>query len=248
MKQQPLKKPKLHQEIAARLEQMIYAGELAEGDQLPSERDLMAIFSVGRPAVREALLTLEKTGVVAVRSGMRAFVTRPTAAGMISQLSQAARHLMVRPDGIRNFQEARRLFETGLAGLAAQMATSSDFDKLTAALEANRLSIGDRAAFERSDVAFHYAIAEVPRNPLFLALHDAIVEWLIDQRHLSLRRDGNERRAYNHHRKIHDAILARDAPAASAAMSVHLLEVEKLYWATVEGAPRTVRPADDDRE
>jgi GntR family transcriptional repressor for pyruvate dehydrogenase complex len=208
----------------------------------------MAIFNVGRPAVREALLTLENAGVVAVRSGMRAFVTRPTAAGMIGQLSQAARHLLVRPEGIRNFQEARRLFETGLAGMAAQLGTPSDFEKLTAALEANRLSIGDRATFEQTDVAFHYAIAEVPRNPLFLALHDAIVEWLIDQRHLSLRRDGNERRAYDRHREIHDAILARDAAAASAAMSAHLQEVEKLYWATVEGAPRSVRPAGDDRE
>jgi DNA-binding FadR family transcriptional regulator len=53
----------------------------------------MAIFDVGRPAVREALLSLEKTGIIPVRSGLRAFVTRPTTAGLISQLTNSAKHL-----------------------------------------------------------------------------------------------------------------------------------------------------------
>jgi DNA-binding FadR family transcriptional regulator len=41
---------------------MILSGELPVGDALPSERELMERFQVGRPAVREALLWLSKKG------------------------------------------------------------------------------------------------------------------------------------------------------------------------------------------
>ena len=52
----------LHEEVSARLEADIHTGRYAEGDQLPSERELMERYGVGRPAVREALLSLREWG------------------------------------------------------------------------------------------------------------------------------------------------------------------------------------------
>src|SRR5258708_13387011 len=73
-----IKRRRLYEDVASGLEQMIRDANFAPGDQLPSERDLMVRFGVGRPAVREAMFHLQKMGVIEVRSGERARVTRPT--------------------------------------------------------------------------------------------------------------------------------------------------------------------------
>ena len=46
---------KLSDQVFDRLRALIASGELQAGDPMPSERDLMERFGVGRPAVREAL-------------------------------------------------------------------------------------------------------------------------------------------------------------------------------------------------
>ena len=51
----PIQRRKLYQEVLDRLMHRIEAGEFAPGDHLPSERELMEVYGVGRVAVREAL-------------------------------------------------------------------------------------------------------------------------------------------------------------------------------------------------
>ena len=95
-----IKQRKLSDEVAAHLEGMIRKGELAEAERLPSERELMRQFGVGRPSIREALLHLSKMGLVEVKSGERARVTRPTpqfaarSAFRLGQVSPDCQHLL----------------------------------------------------------------------------------------------------------------------------------------------------------
>jgi GntR family transcriptional repressor for pyruvate dehydrogenase complex len=53
---------KLFEQVAAHLERDILSGKLRPGESLPPERDLQAMFGVGRPAIREALITLQRGG------------------------------------------------------------------------------------------------------------------------------------------------------------------------------------------
>ena len=46
---------------------------------------------------------------------------------------------------------------------------------------ANRSAI--LPSFERTDVEFHHVLAVIPGNPIFEAIHAAIAEWLVEQRH-----------------------------------------------------------------
>lgn len=62
MSTQPIIRRKLADEVRDRLLALIRGGELRPGDRLPSERDLMERFGVGRPAVREALQSLARRG------------------------------------------------------------------------------------------------------------------------------------------------------------------------------------------
>ncbi len=225
---------KLYEEVADRLEKMISDGEFAETGRLPSERELMRLFGVGRPAVREALFHLRKMGLVEVRSGERARVTRPTPKVVIDALAGTARHMMAAPGGVHNFQSARVFFETGLARHAALHATEKDLSNFREALEANRESLGDLKLFERTDVAFHYVLALVPRNPIFTAIHAALAEWLLEQRQTTLA-PGEDQKAYEAHCAIFEAVTARDADRAEKAMREHLEYVAQRYTRVTEG-------------
>jgi GntR family transcriptional regulator, sialic acid-inducible nan operon repressor len=231
----PIRRRRLYEEVVLRLEEMIHEGELKPGDPLPSERELMLHFGVGRPAIREALFALHRMGMVVVANGERPRVSSPTPKTMVGELAGAARLMLSRPEGMRHFQQARKLFECALAEEAARRAGAADIAALEAALSANHDAIGYDLQFMKTDVAFHLAIATIPHNPIYLALHEAIVEWLVDQRSVSLRRRGTDRLAYQAHRRIYEAIKARDPAGAGEAMRRHLGEIADRYWKVKEG-------------
>ena len=131
------------EEVLARLEEMIQSPRYQPGDQLPSERQLMKRFGVGRTAVREALYSLQKMGLLEIKSGKRGRVTKPTPRILLNELRGAARHLLAEPEGERHFQEARTFFEVGLVRHAAQHASPADLEELRAALDANKAALGD---------------------------------------------------------------------------------------------------------
>ena len=194
-----IRRRKLYEDIAQHLEQRIRDQDVAPGDQLPSERDLMREFGVGRPAVREALFHLQKMGWWScARAAGRARRGRRRR-WWSNSLAGTARYLLAEPDGVRHFQEARSFFEMGLARYAAEHATEEDLRDLRDALEANRQSLGDLAKFERTDVEFHHILAVIPRNPIFEAIHAAIAEWLVEQRHVTLTYPGANEVAYEFH-------------------------------------------------
>jgi len=231
-----IRQTRLFEQIAEVLERRIRSREVAEGEELPSERELMKEFGVGRTAVREALFHLQRMGLVELRSGARAKVVAPTPAIVLSSLAGSARYLLAAPDGVRHFQNARVLFETGLVRDAARLAKKPDITRLKTALDANREAIGDIRRFEHTDVDFHYAIAIIPGNPIYPALHSAILEWLVDQRHVTLSHPGQNRIAFEAHQGIYEAIAAGDGELAASRMRTHLEQVMGLYWTVREGA------------
>jgi DNA-binding FadR family transcriptional regulator len=231
----PIRRRKLSEEAALRLEAMIRDGTFPEGALLPSERELMKMFGVGRASIREALYALGRMGLVQVRTGERPLVTRPTAENLITELSGAARHFLSQPNGADHFQEARALFEVGMARMAAMRASDEDIERLKRALDANAAARGDLSRFERADVAFHYVLARITQNPIFTAVHDALVEWLTSQRTITLQAPGAEDIALEAHRAIYEGVAARDPEAAAKAMDDHLRSVANMIRLATEG-------------
>src|ERR1700694_4219064 len=68
------------EQIAAELRSLIVNGDLADGDALGREPDLVARFGVSRPSLREALRILETEGLIEVLRGVRGgvFVRAPS--------------------------------------------------------------------------------------------------------------------------------------------------------------------------
>jgi DNA-binding FadR family transcriptional regulator len=225
-----IERKKLFEHVASHLEEQILAGKLKPGDQLPPERDLQIRFGVGRPAIREALISLQKAGLVELTNGARAKVLMPTASHIFTGMAPAVRQMLSTEEGQRYFQGARMFFETGLAREAALNATDEDLASLKAALAANRQAIGDRERFTSTDIAFHFELARIARNPIFIALHDQISEWLKEQRVVTLAASGQEDVAYKAHKAIYDGIAARDPDRAEKAMRNHLQQLATMFW------------------
>jgi GntR family transcriptional repressor for pyruvate dehydrogenase complex len=223
---------RIYEDIADTISRQIGSGELADGQLLPSERTLAQTFGASRASVREALLSLQSSGLVSMRQRARARVTRTGDPAVLQQLSGITQNLGALPNGVADFQEARVLFECGLARYAARHASKREIDRLAAALARNKKALRDPTAFAETDVAFHNVLAEIPRNPIFLALNSALSEWLMAQRTVGIRAPvrGTMRAAYRGHVRVFEAIAARDAEAADKAMGHHLDIVSRYYW------------------
>ena len=65
----PIKRRRLSDQVSAQIQVRIASGELRSGDKLPPERELAETFGVSRGAVREALRSLERSGLVSLQAG-----------------------------------------------------------------------------------------------------------------------------------------------------------------------------------
>jgi DNA-binding FadR family transcriptional regulator len=225
-----LRRDRLSDQIAKDIEARVLSGELAVGEQLPSERDLMGHYGVGRPAVREALLWLNKTGFLSVSNGDRSRVTEPDPRDLLQLLSGASKMLLSRNEGIQQFQKTRTFVEVAIVREAVRLATDADVADLEALLVQNEACTEDIAAFSVTDDAFHHCIASIAQDPLLDALYHVVLELLEDQRRMSLSHPDALAQAMAAHREIFEAIRDRDADRAESAMRAHLATVVETYW------------------
>ena len=220
--------PRVFETVVEDLAAAIRCGELIEGGRLPSERDLVTRFGVSRMSIREALLSLEAMGLIDIRARSRATVRPMRSETFLNPLAAAAKSVLATPEGVADFQNARTMFEGGLARYAADYASPKEIERLGQALLANRRAIGNPQLFTDTDVRFHAILAEIPQNGIFVGLNAALTEWLAGQRTAGLEQPGSDRVAYAHHERIFEAIAARSPEAADKAMEEHLAWVGSL--------------------
>ncbi|WP_425995578.1 FadR/GntR family transcriptional regulator [Caulobacter sp. DWR1-3-2b1] len=219
---------KLYRRIADTVAGAIEAGQYKLGDRLPTERELAEQFGVSRPTLREAMIALEMLGMIEARHGLGIYVTsnaRPAAPTSEVDFEIGAFELI----------EARRLFEGEAAALAA---TSIDDDQL-AQLEALmvRMHEEEEIAGEEADREFHMIIARATGNGAIIATIENLWDWRnrspLARNILARARGMGLEPRINEHRRVVDALKARDPHAARQAMRDHLERViEHLLHAT----------------
>lgn len=188
---EPIQRRKLYQDVVDRLMQRIESGALAVGDQLPSERELMEVFGVGRVAVREALQEMARSGIVEISHGERAKVVVPTAKLLMGQVAEGAKHLLrMQPETLDHLKDARLFLEIGMVRMAAERATPEDVERLQQRLEDHRKS--DLNGFLKRDMLFHREIAAITGNPIFSATVEAMFNWASEYYQSIVRAPGAE--------------------------------------------------------
>lgn len=210
--------------LLPRLKAMI-ADDLPDDRRLPPERHLAERFGVSRARLRQALDQLERDGVLYRRQGRGTFAAPPTGDGS-GGLGRLARELTP-----HDIMEVRLEIEPALAALAAARARADDIARLEQFMRAT-LDQSERDSYETADDIFHYQIASVARNPLFLEIYDSIrtvrrlTAWGATRRvsHTpqTMARLGAQ------HQRLFEAIAAKDSAEAARAMEAHLIDVNQL--------------------
>lgn len=227
-KQDEVRVERLYEQVERILAKEIVGGKYDEAGYLPSERNLMERFGVGRPAIREALFSLERRGLATRHQGKRVRPLKPGFETVIQQLDLVVESSLRERANLRHLMELRRFIESSLAEKAAQTATKAEIAKLWAILEETRKSTHDQERFWQADIAFHEALAEISNNPILPEIVKAIARWLIGERRITLPDVERNKQVCDHHEAIITAIEAGDGPAASQAMSRHFRDTEQV--------------------
>lgn len=220
---------RLYRQIADQIAQLIASGEFPAGARLPAERELAVSLGVSRTSVREAIISLEMSGLVQVRVGTGIFVTGPE--------SDASRRGVDGGPGPFELLDARRLVEGEIAALAARQGKPDDFDALRESVARMEAQQDDFAAREDADRDFHLRIAKATGNSSL----ELVVDGLWNQR---AELWGRLQQHFHTHdlavQTIHDhaaiarAIAARDADGARAAMHRHIARVAREFQRGVD--------------
>ena len=229
-------KRKLSDEVFERLKRMIVQGERTAGGLMPSERELMERFGVGRPAVREALQQLAAMGLVEINHGERARVLELTPQSLMRQVDQSARIMLsMSADSLEHLKAARIFFERGMVREAASRASDDDLKELRATLDEQRRLLGEADAFIAADMRFHTQIAAISRNPIYTAVSEAMLGWLKVYHSEMLIWTGKEKYTLAEHEEIISHLAANDPDAAEAALVKHLERSRALYVQSPHG-------------
>jgi GntR family transcriptional regulator, transcriptional repressor for pyruvate dehydrogenase complex len=179
--------PKAAELVAEEIRRQIVAREVAQGEALPNEAELVEAYGVSRPTIREALRVLEAEGLIEVKRGVRG---GPRV--RLPDVSVSARHisllLQMRGVSLVDLAEARRILEPAAVRELAQRVTRADIDALRAVLEAERASGDNHAESARQASRFHAMVIELAGNHTTALLNELLEGILESQGRATLER------------------------------------------------------------
>lgn len=217
--------------------QNIWNQSLKPGDKLPAERKLAAELNISRQSVREAIRSLEMTGVLALQRGPQggSFVRQPGPDG----ITYSIRNMLI----LGNLPLADLLqLRASIFGQAAELAAISPDRSHVDALEENlkQLKIANRNKQPKDTIAlataFYRIAGHASGNRLLAILVDAIAniieELLSSMQDWPFVVEGEVAR-----REALNAIRARDDKAAGAIIREHCTQTNPvLLKARLSGA------------
>jgi DNA-binding FadR family transcriptional regulator len=195
----------------------------APGGIAPSESQIVATYSVSRTVAREALQALSLYGMIDVSHGRRPRVRprtdwdffRPEVLAMQPDTQSIV-------DIITELNDVRMLIEPEIAARAAARADTHSLEVMSGLVAKMSGLHGDIDAYAAVDTAFHLELAKSSNNRVlqrFMDLSDGLQQ---ASRHLTSVIPQGLTEATAAHRKILDAVRARDGERARDEMIEHI--------------------------
>lgn len=199
----------------------IAEGRLKPGDKLPSEKQMTAIYQVGRFTIREALRTLGMMSVIDIMQGKGAFVTSLDPELLVQNFDFV---FSLNKSTIVNLFEARTLFEPQVAYIAAQRATPEMITEMQELVK-NDCYI---------DIILHEKIARATKNPVIIQIIISLGHiGKISRKQTSIV-PGVQEEAHRQHIALVNAIAEHDCIEAQKCMAEHLDYVINSYRKYIE--------------
>jgi DNA-binding FadR family transcriptional regulator len=219
--------PKISEVIARELANHIVEAGLVAGSVLPTEREMIESFDVGRSTIREALRLLETRNVITLRPGPGGgpVVRRPRPEDLSEALTLI---LQFEAASLDDVMEARRALEPTIARLATSRITEAELDLMDQTVRLT-LRAPNPEVFQEQNRIFHSTLARAARSvvlQVFLESLGCVADGIAGGVTYSARRYVAAARA---HERIIEALRARDGDRAEQMMSEHLDEAVG-YW------------------
>jgi DNA-binding FadR family transcriptional regulator len=213
-----------YRKVAAAIGGRILSRSLREGERLPSETELARQFGVNRSTVREALRELESRGLLQRRPGSKLMsVSRPQHAAVAQGVSHA---LLLHDVTVQHLWEALTLLEPPLAEAAARARTAADLEALTAAIA----TFGEAADTVHCAAEVFRCIARATHNPVLGLAQEPLLQLLEPSLRIMIDKVPQARaRIAAAHRRLIEAIEARDEHAAHNWMARHIRDFRRGY-------------------
>ena len=222
---------RLSDEALRRIVGLIFEGRLSPGTRLPAERELSEQLGVSRTTLRDAMSRLRARGYIESRSKSGNYVCTAIPQAISDPIEEVVAAQVV---GFGHIIELRELLELWAVGRAATSPSADELSRLRECLRSMQRASGLRTdeqlrRYSEADLAFHQTIAEMTGNPLYIHLIHFIGHLIT--RSISLSRDllADDFVQQNRevHRRIFDAIRARDPQEAQAAMAAHFAFIKQ---------------------
>jgi len=216
----------LQSQVVEQLGISIVGGEFPPEATLPIDADLQLRFGVSRTVLREALKALAAKNLITSRARIGTVVL-PRRDWSLFDPDVLAWHFETGPDiaFLRSLAEIRIGLELESVALAAERRSDAQLEQMFACVD-RMAGATDTATFARSDLDFHRAVAEASGNPFMASITGLVDLVLATAFTISSPVDDGEARevTVGHHRRIAEAIDARDAEGARRAMRIVIAE------------------------
>ncbi|WP_240629742.1 FadR/GntR family transcriptional regulator [Specibacter cremeus] len=201
---------------------LILERELDSGDPLPTENELAAELGVGRNTLRESLKVLQAVGVIEIRHGFGMFVA-PSGFDALADGMAFHGRLSLRHEGHEAEQlvDVRQALEAGLIGASIDAVTTEQMQRIEAAVMKMEEAADRGETFAEADAEFHRLLFEPLGNDLLMNL--MAVFWKVYRKiHVEIGVDEVDLvHTAAEHRRIYEAVAAKDKPLASELLSRH---------------------------
>ena len=222
-----VKVPKASALVAGELRRQIVRGAVEEGTPLPNETELMRIYEVSRPTVREALRILESEGLIAVVRGMGggARVRRPSA-GMAARYASLV--LQTQGTTMEDVFAARTVIEPAAVRRLATTRDTAAIAELRRLHEAEAAIVGDPVRFPAAAARFHEAVIELTGSKTLTLIGRVLLELVESNNRETMQRLSARARteaaadALREHAQVLALVEAGDAEAAERVWRRHL--------------------------
>ncbi len=216
---QPIKRVRLHEQVARTLSLKIINRELEPETLLPNEDALSRQFGVSKPVIREAINFMDAKGLVHVRPRIGARICDPSGWALNDPLLMKWRmEEAPEKDFILNLLEVRIIIEPIAAGLAAERARAADIDKIFAAITMME-DARDIEEHIAADIRFHLAILEACGNEMLISSLKPIIENILGSSFTHfIHSFAAAKDSIAIHRKVAEAIRGKNSDDAITAM------------------------------
>lgn len=222
--------------ISSQIRAAMEVGALKPGVRLPPERSLAAQFGVSRNTLREALRSLEASGVLELRRGAHAgaYIRDSNGLGVATGLLDMYKLGGVTPTQLT---EARIVVETAIVRTACEHRCDEDLEALRANL-AQALALHKEGRVQEriaANLEFHRLLARATHNPLLVTVMEAI----LDVMQVFVRSIGpyDASFLFASRRRFIALLAARDHEGAVAEMENNLRQLQKRYLSRLSPLP-----------